>query len=158
MSLHEISLTQPVMVVFLRSFGCIFCKEALHDLAKLKDEIAQAHVELVFVHMASTLQADVFFENYGLKGTNQISDPTCKLYAQFGLSKGNFSQLLGLKTWVRGFEANAKGIGYSIKKIGDSLQMPGIFLICDGQIKESYIHKSASDKPDYLELINCCIT
>jgi len=158
LSLYEISQGQPLMVVFLRNFGCVFCREALHDISDLKPEMKKLNINLVFVHMSDEETANSFFNKYGLPDVKQISDPTCDLYGRFGLSKGNFSQLLGLKTWVRGFEANLKGIPYSLKKLGDSLQMPGIFLICDGVIRGSYIHKRASDRPNYLELFNCCVT
>jgi hypothetical protein len=29
-------------------------------------------------------------------------------------------------------------------------------MIIDGEVKESFIHKLASDRPDYLKLVQCC--
>ena len=108
--------------------------------------------------MAQANEADENFDKFGLNNLEHISDPACSLYSDFGLSKGSFRQLFGLQTWKRGFDLKREGMKLSMKKIGDSLQMPGIFLICDGDIKESYIHKNISDKPDYEKLINCCAT
>ncbi|NNF21650.1 MAG: AhpC/TSA family protein [Saprospiraceae bacterium] len=155
-NLHDLSLDKAVMLVFLRHFGCVFCREALFDLAKKKEEIDAGNVELVFVHMATEELAESYFSEFGLPDVKHISDPECELYAKFGLVKGNFSQLFGFNTWVRGFEARKKGIRWTMEKIGDSLQMPGIFLFRDGQLRNSYVHKTVSDRPDYNKLIHCC--
>ena len=53
-------------------------------------------------------------------------------------------------------ELKKKGIGYSIDQIGDSFQMPGIFVLKEGKIVHSYIHKTISDKPDYDTMIEAC--
>jgi len=146
------------MLVFLRHFGCIFCREALHDLADMKPTLDSHNIKLAFVHMSSDNEAEVFFDQYGLKDVLHISDPNCDLYMEFGLTKGTFSQLMGLRTWMAGFRTYKKGIQLSAKRIGDSLQMPGIFMLCNGKIAERYIHKKVSDQPDYQQLIQCCTT
>jgi len=153
-SLEKLSHQQPVMLVFLRHFGCIFCREALDDISEKQDFIRDSGITLVFVHMSSNDIAEKFFDEYNLKETKHISDPSCQLYAHFGLTKGNFGQLFGLTTWIRGFELRKKGISYSVDQIGDSFQMPGIFILNDGKVVESYIHKTISDKPDYDKMIN----
>ena len=155
-SLYVMSYEQPVLLVFLRHFGCVFCRQALQDLSEYHSAIKAIPIHLVFVHMAKPEVAEEFFEDYNLKGVDHISDIQCNIYGQFGLTKGSFSQLFGLQTWIKGFEAKKEGIDISTKRIGDSLQMPGIFIIKDGNIKDRYIHKVASDRPDYQALINCC--
>ena len=155
-SLHDISHQQPVMLVFLRHFGCTFCREALSDISNRRADIESGGVRIVFVHMASEDIANKYFEKYNLSGAVHISDPTCRFYSQFGLVKGNFTQLFGLKTWIRGFQAgmlDGHGIG---AQLGDGFQMPGIFIIQDGKLVESFIHKLASDRPDYVKLSECC--
>lgn len=141
---------------FLRHFGCIFCREALHDIAELKPKLDAQNINLTFVHMSTEETAQSFFDQFNLKNVMHISDPQCELYAQFGLTKGTFTQLMGLRTWMGGFRTRKKGIHISAQSIGDSLQMPGIFILCNGAVAESYIHKVISDKPDYEYLINCC--
>lgn len=152
-SLDQLANEHPVLLVFLRHFGCIFCREALDDLSKLQEEISERELTLIFVHMSSYETAEKFFQEYNLKGVRHISDPQCELYAQFGLTKGSFGQLFGLSTWIRGFELKQKGMQYSRDQIGDSFQMPGVFLLYKGETVDSYIHKSISDKPDYSKMI-----
>ncbi len=109
--------------------------------------------------MADEKVAEKHFQEFDLKGIDHISDPNCELYQQFGLMKGSLSQLFGLNSLIRGFKVSQEiNQPLSFKQIGDSFQMPGIFMIQKGQIKMSYIHKTVSDKPDYEKLLNCCST
>ena len=41
--------------------------------------------------------------------------------------------------------------------IGDGFQMPGAFMIQNGQIQDSFVHQSVSDQPDYDKMLNCCV-
>jgi peroxiredoxin len=153
----DLSKQNPVLLVFLRHFGCVFCKESLHDISNKKEQFLQEGIQVIFVHMSSAETAETYFKNNELSEFDHISDPDCKLYASFGLTKGSFSQLFGLKTWIRGFEvATTKQIFPSSASIGDGLQMPGIFLIKSGEVIESFIHHSVADKPNYEAFIHNC--
>ena len=114
-------------------------------------------MEIVLVHMAEFDTADTYFKDFGIQDLEQISDPECKYYAAFGLVKGSFSQLFGLKTWMRGFEiAATEQMLPARTRIGDGLQMPGIFMIRHAEIIGSFIHNSVADKPDYQSFIAVC--
>jgi len=156
-TLLQLSKEGPVLLVFLRHFGCVFCKEALKDIAMKRASWTEKGVYIVLVHMSDNDTANTFFNKFGLHGITHISDPDCRLYAKFGLAKGTVSQLFGLKNWIRGFEVSGSGKAFpSLSQIGDGFQMPGIFLLQNGGIKQSFIHKTASDRPDYEALIDCC--
>lgn len=157
-SLYDASYDQTVLLVFLRHFGCIFCKEALIDISKKRKSMESKCIKVVLVHMATTEVAEDYFKTFNLGGVLHVSDPECRYYQEFGLLKATSSQLMGLKNWVRGFEVSVgKGIEVSIRNIGDAFQMPGVFVIKDGKIEESFIHKSPADRPDYERLIQCCL-
>ncbi|MCB0662045.1 MAG: redoxin domain-containing protein [Saprospiraceae bacterium] len=159
-SLYDTSRDHPVMLVFLRHFGCTFCRESLSDISQKREEIEALGLKLVFVHMAEDDIAERYFKKYNLQGSLHISDPEQRYYKTFGLGKGTFTQLFGLSTWIRGFDAAVvHGHGAPIKNesLGDSTQMPGIFIIQNGEIKDSYIHKVASARPDYVKLAKCCV-
>lgn len=159
-TIQEISLKDPVMLVFLRHFGCMFCKEALNDISSSRSSIEAQGVTLVFVHMSTPDIADRYFQKFNLEGALHVSDPECRYYSAFGLMKGNYSQLFGLRVWMRGFSGPLpKGyLPEQSKTLGDSFQMPGVFVIQENFIKSRYVHKLASDRPDYLELAECCST
>ncbi len=156
-SLQNISDHQPVLLVFLRHFGCYFCKEAMNDLARLRPKLESVGIRLVFVHMSDYAVADKYFDDFKLNGITSIKDTQQRYYRAFGLSKGSFTQLYGLRTWMRGFSIK-KEKGYAMemsKALGDSTQMPGIFLLHKGAIKQKYIHRTVSDRPDYDKMISC---
>ena len=150
--------TQPVMLVFLRHFGCTFCKEALGDLAQQRTSIEKEQgVKLIFVHMAKENYASEYFTNYGLADAPRISDPTCTLYEVFDLQRASFSQVFGLKSWWRGATALLTK-GHSVGKlVGDGFRMPGVFVVYKGEILQSFKHETASDIPPYQELASCPI-
>lgn len=155
-SVWDVSMNQPVLIVFLRHFGCTFCREALSDLSKKHKEFKDRNVHLVLVHMSDKETADRYFKKYKLKDFVAISDPECHYYNVFGLTKGTMNQLFGLRVWMRGVEAgvmNGHGIG---PMLGDGFQMPGVFLVQSGEVRDKFVHKFASDRPDYKQLISCC--
>jgi hypothetical protein len=156
-SLMNISMDNPVLLIFLRHFGCIFCKEALADISKNKSNIEVGGVKIVFVHMTDYETAEKQFHKFGLFDITHISDPDCKFYAAFGLVKGNFNQLFGLQSLIRGFSAGIQNGQAPSAQIGDGFQMPGVFVIVNGEIKEQFIHRLSSDRPDYLQLASCCV-
>ena len=152
--LGKLTQEQAVMLVFLRHFGCVFCKEALADLAEQKEKIAEKGVLMVFVHMSEDVVAEKYFREYNLEGVRHISDPEFRYYTAFGITKGGFSQLYSLRSWMRGFAAKQEGHKLELSKaLGDSTQMPGIFILKDREIRNKFIHKYASDRPDYNKLI-----
>jgi hypothetical protein len=157
--LLKLTYQSPVLLVFLRHFGCVFCKEALHDLAKRQLYFQENHIRLVFVHMADDATSKAYFSNFHFENPVYICDPGQRYYAAFGLQRGSFRQLYGLQTWIRGYQVK-KEHGFELElaqKLGDSTQMPGVFVIQDGKIRESFVHRYAAERPDYDRLVQCCI-
>jgi peroxiredoxin len=151
-NLAELSQEQAVLVLFLRHSGCTFCREALADLQQQRQRIEQSGVKIAVVHMGVENEKTAqFFAAYKLDDLNRFSDPEQKLYRAFELKRGNFWQLLGPSVWWRGAKAFFSGHGIGLLN-GDGLQMPGTFIIRDGQIIKEYRHATAADRPDYAEL------
>ena len=157
-ALLQLTFKSPVMLVFLRHFGCVFCKQALHDLALRRETIERSGIKIVFVHMADDDTAIEYFEAFNLRGATDICDPAQQFYRAFGLQRGSFNQLYGLQTWIRGYQVK-QALGYEIelaKRLGDSTQMPGVFVLFEGQVRDKFIHRLASERPDYEQLMQCC--
>ncbi len=100
--------------------------------------------------MANQDQAEKFFAKYGVKDLPHFSSPNKELYKAFGLKRGGFNALFGLKNFARGFGAISHGVG---KPVGDPFQMPGTFLIHKGEVLDSFVNKTASDVPNYEEIV-----
>ena len=152
----NLSCDQPILMVFLRHFGCTFCREALADIAKRREEIERQGTRIVFIHMSENKLAERYFHRYNLEGIDHVSDPDCKYYASFGLTKGTFTQIFGLQSWIRGFQAGIIDKHLVGSQLGDGFQMPGVFVIQQGEVKERFVHKKVSDRPDYDRLVACC--
>jgi peroxiredoxin len=155
-NLANMAEKQPVMLVFLRFFGCSFCREAISDIANRRSFFENKGFRVVFVHMAPNhLTADKFFKIYKLYPVDHIADPEKRYYQLFGLSRGTPQQLFGLMNWIRGFQASVlEGHGAELEtpELGDGFQMPGVFLLHKGETLRSFIHRYAHDRPDYEEI------
>jgi hypothetical protein len=152
-SLLERSGSTPVLAVLLRHLGCTFCRQALADVAANRERIEKAGVMPVLVHLATEDQARTLFERYGVADLPRVSDPQARLYRSLGLVRGSFGQLVGPRAWIRGFRAvviDRHGVG---GPAGDGFQMPGAFLIRDGRVVRSFVHRVSSDRPDYTRLV-----
>src|SRR5271155_5767301 len=79
-SLLELAEASPVLLIFLRHFGCSFCRQAISDIADLKDELAKRGVRPVFVHLGTPERAKPFFDYYGIGDVERVSDPEAKVY------------------------------------------------------------------------------
>jgi peroxiredoxin len=154
-SLVDLSQSAPVLVVFLRHFGCTFCREALHDLATKRAEIEKHGVQLAVVHMGTDDEAEYVLGKYQLADIHRVRDPLQRLYSAFELRRGTWGQLLGWKVLRRGMQAaivEGHGVG---KLMADSFQMPGVFLLWKGRVQAEYRHKTAADRPDYIDIASC---
>lgn len=151
-TIDALSKDQPVLLVFLRHFGCTFCREALADLRVQRSRIEAAGVRIALVHMSPDAEAVEFFARYSLADVARFSDPGRGLYRRFELRRGGWRELFGFAVWVRGARAvfaDGHGVGMLA---GDGFQMPGAFLVLNGQIVQAYRHETAAARPDYCKL------
>jgi hypothetical protein len=145
----------PLLVVFLRHFGCSFCRQAIDDVAAIKGELAARGVRPVFIHLGTPERAKPYFDHYGLSDVERVSDPGARLYQHpaFQLSRthpfSHFFRPAVLKGWFMG-AIRRYGIG-SIQE--DGHQMPGVFVLRDRQIANTFRFRTIADRPDYLALL-----
>ncbi len=160
-SLAQLSHAQKAFTVFLRHSGCPFCRQTLADLAASRAALEAAtggeSVRLVLVHMMTEVEAAPFIARYGLGDVPRISDPERQLYAALELRRARILQLFGSRVWWRGFMAGiveGHGVGRP-RAHEDWKQLPGVFLINQGEVTFSFRHARVSDRPDYLALAGC---
>lgn len=143
----------PVLLVFIRHFGCTFCRETMADLARDRQQIEASGTRIVVVHLSPPEKADTFFEKYGLADLSRISDPDKSLYQAFDLKRATFEQAFGWRSWIRGFEAGVLNGHWVGKEENDGWQMPGVFLLAEGKITKAFRHRSVADRPHYCEMV-----
>ncbi len=150
--LAELAGNQKVMLVFLRHFGCTFCRETMSELAVKRRAIEADGVEIVIVHMVATHMAEEILNLYELDGVRHISDVNQELYKKYGLRKTTIKSLLGLPNWWRAFVAGLLKGHLIGKPAGDPFQMPGIFVLHKNRILNKFTYQYVSDRPDFIGL------
>lgn len=153
-NLKTLQEEQRVLLVFLRHFGCTFCRETMADLARDWGDLKAKGIMPVVVHQSLPERADEFFAHFGLEDMARISDPERRLYQTFDLGRGNVAQMFGWKSWLRGVRAGVWDGHWVGREEGDGWQMPGVFLLFEGWIEQVFLHQTAADRPDY-QLLAC---
>jgi hypothetical protein len=154
-SLLELVEASPVLLIFLRHFGCSFCRQAISDVADLREELARRGVRPVFVHLGTPERAKPFFDYYGIGDVERVSDPEAKIYRDpvFLLPRINpFLTLLQPAVWAGWLKGAIfkHGIG-AIKEDGE--QMQGLFFLKGPKIVRQFRYRTIADEPDYLKLV-----
>ncbi|MCO5248687.1 MAG: redoxin domain-containing protein, partial [Chitinophagales bacterium] len=96
-SLFKMSQTQPVMLVFLRHFGCTFCRSMIQKLKENRSFIESKGIKIVLIHQINAIDAQAFLKRYEMDDLDLIGDPELILYKGFNLEKGKFFKIFGLK-------------------------------------------------------------
>src|SRR5271156_4515535 len=135
-NLLELAEASPVLLVFLRHFGCSFCRQTISDVADLRDELDRRGVRPVFVHLGTPERAKPFFDYYGIGDVERVSDPAKQVYRQPVFQLGRSSPWMALiqtSVWVGWLKGPIfkHGIG-AIKE--DGSQMPGVFFLREAKI------------------------
>jgi peroxiredoxin len=155
-SLLELAESSPVLLVFLRHFGCSFCRQAISDVADLRPELEKRGVRPVFVHLGTPERAKPFFDYYGIGDVERVSDPDARVYQLpvFALPRMNpVLTLFQPSVWIGWFKGALfkHGIG-AIKE--DGHQMQGIFFLKGPKIVRQFRYKTIADEPNYLKLVS----
>jgi peroxiredoxin len=153
-TIDQISAQQPVLMVFLRHFGCTFCKESLKYIKQQQEQIEADGTRIVFVHMSSPERGEEYFRSRGFVDFDQISDPDQRLYQLFRFSRASFGQIFGPGVLWRGLKAGFHGFSQSSVE-GDAFQMPGLVLITHGMPVRVHRYKTAAEVPNYSKLAAC---
>jgi hypothetical protein len=154
-SLLELVEASPVLLVFLRHFGCSFCRQAISDVAELKPELDKRGVRPVFVHLGTPERAKPFFDYYGIGDVERVSDPGATIYRNpvFAIPRIHPAlTLLQPSVWIGWLKGPIfkHGIGM-IKEDGE--QMQGIFFLKGPKIVREFRYETIADEPNYLKLV-----
>ena len=95
-TLASLAARGPLLLVFLRHFGCPLCQEMVADVAARRTAMADSGTTVVFVHMHPEPQAAAFFARYGVSDLQRVSDPNRTLYRAFGVPRARPTSWLSL--------------------------------------------------------------
>ena len=143
----------PAALVFLRHFGCIFCREQVAQLHQDAAEFARRRVTIALITVGSPDDTDAFFRERDLPSHFlALADPEKRAYQAYGLTRASTSELFAPQVWAKGFRAALHGHFIGMPK-GDPFQMPGLFLVdTAGVVRYAHRHRDAGDNPPNAEL------
>ena len=151
-NLFDLSFKSRLLLVCVRHLGCTYCRETLSDLSTQTEQIHQAGLTPVVIHMGSTEQAKSIMSRFGLEGVGQVSDPDRRLFRTLELPFGTLGQLVGIKTFWR---ALVEGVVFRFgfgAFVGNGLQLAGEFIVKNGHVERAIRHESAAERTDFSEL------
>lgn len=114
-------------LVFVRHFGCPFCKEHVATLIKRQSEFTAAGVDIVIVGNGSPERAKAFTAQMKTPFP-VVTDPSGEAYSAFRLKKAEKKSLFTPQVLLGGVRAASKGY-FPKPTQGDPLQLQGQFLI-----------------------------
>ena len=74
-----------------------------------------------------------------------VSDPDRRLFDAFGLTKGSFRQLMGLRVWAAGARAVRHGVGIPV---GDPRVLAGTFVVRGADVLDADVAENSASIPD----------
>ena len=139
---------EPVLLVFLRFFGCIFCRETVADLRALAEE-QPGFPKVLFVSEAAKIEIQAFLRRYWPTAAT-ISDPQAHFYDAFGVGK-SFVKAFSPSAFASVGRPRAKGHSRGPAD-GNIFRMPGVFLVQGEEILWSHDFRHAGERPDFEHL------
>lgn len=152
-TLLELVDERPVLLVFLRHFGCTFCRQAIDDVSQVRGKLAERGVQVAFVHLGSPERAKPYFDYYKLADVERVSDPDGSLYRDpvFALVRVNLLHMIRPAVWIGWLRGAVFKYRIGLLK-EDIQQMPGVFFLKNRAIANVFRHRTIADRPDYLGL------
>jgi hypothetical protein len=134
----------PKLLVFVRHFGCIFCRELIADMRSVSESQPE-FPPILFFYQGTVSDGREFFASLW-REAKAIADLPKVFYNGFGLERGGMKEMFGAEVWACGVHAALKGhfIG---APVGDPWVMPGMFLVHQHQILWQHHFKHAGDHP-----------
>jgi peroxiredoxin len=152
-TLLELVDERPILLVFLRHFGCAFCRQAIDDVSKIRPELTNRGVQVAFVHLGSPERAKPYFDYYKLSDVERVSNPDGSLYRDpaFALARVNLLHMIRPAVWIGWLRGAIFKYRIGLLK-EDIQQMPGVFFLKDRAIANLYRHHTIADRPDYIRI------
>ena len=139
----------PQLLVFLRHFGCVFCRETVADLRAIAEDHPR-FPPVLFFFIGSPTEGRAFMRRYW-PGARAVADPDKRIYAAFEMGRGNLLQMFGPGVWAGNRRARAKGNTQG-KRSGDIWMMPGCFLVDGPRVLWAHEYAHAADQPDFTSI------
>jgi AhpC/TSA antioxidant enzyme len=134
---------RPAAIVWLRHFGCVFCREQVAEIRAKRGEIEALGGGIAFVGNGTARAAAWFRQRFAADST-VLTDPDLVSYRAIGARSGLLSTL-GPGAWGAGVRAFRSGARQSMTK-GHAYQQGGLVVMAPGnRVLYHHISRAAGD-------------
>ena len=135
----------PAVLVFVRHFGCLFCKQQVGELAARREDFQNRGAKLVVIGNGTVEQARGFAERYA-QGMTVLTDPTREAFCAAGMKRG-VATAVSFGVIKRAVQAVAHGY-LQTSVLGDALQQGGVLVLDrDGRELYRFVSDEAGQHP-----------
>jgi hypothetical protein len=143
--------SEPLLLVhILRHLGCIFCKQQVAELRKLRAENPRFPT-VIFVHQSTAAVGDAFFAEH-FPGAPHIADPKLDLYRIFGILRMDVAQFFNPLMHLKGLSAFFQGQRQT-ETLGDVNLLSGTFLFRQGRLVWLHRAKHPGEDPSWSRFV-----
>ena len=134
----------PLVIAFMRQFGCAFCREHLIELKQTYPEIQQAGGDVVAIFQYGAEATERFCEAREIP-YECLGDPLRQGYEKVSLGRGGIREYLGWRVF-KGWARNARKGVFVGRPQGDVAQRPGTFVVdSSGRIMLAHYNEHSTD-------------
>jgi peroxiredoxin len=138
----------PLVVMFMRHFGCAFCREHLNEMGHAFGDFEAAGADVVAIFQYDAQATQKFCDGRKVP-FDCLGDPDRTAYAEVSVGRGNAAQIVNPKVAMRYLGAARHGVFGGTPQGGDVAQLPGTFVIDgDGRVVFAHYGRSSADNPD----------
>jgi hypothetical protein len=141
---------RPTLLVFLRHFGCPFCKETIAGLRAASERDA-SYPPVLFFYQGSPTEGRAFLRRYWPE-VRAIADPEASFYDDLGVGRGGLLQMFHPGVVPALLRARAAGHLDGTGSGGDPRRMPGLFLVRGAEILWSHRARHQADHPEFARI------
>ena len=140
---------EPHLLVFLRYFGCGFCRETIAELRSHAEKHADFPAVLFFFQ-GRPVEGRAFLRRYW-PTARAVSDPELRFYEAFGIRRAGLREAFGPGVWSARRRARAGGHENGDCS-GDIWRMPGVFLVQGDRVRWRHEFRHVGDHPDFARI------
>lgn len=144
---------RPATLVFLRHYGCTFCRDHAVRLDADREAFAQAGAPLTVIGQGTPANAAWFRDEFGL-GMDLLVDTDRLSYKAAGTKVATFMELLGPSQIARGLRRGRESGVRQGKTVGHPAQLGGLMLVTPGgDVPWTHLSDDAGDYPPNSEVV-----
>jgi peroxiredoxin len=149
--LGELWRSHPAVIVWLRHYGCMFCREQALEMRTALPAIEKAGGRLVFIGNGGPRYAKGFQESFAPDVT-VLTDPDLRSYRAIGARNG-ILHTVGPQAWRAGIRALRSGARQTSVK-GHPFQQGAVMVLTPGDhVVYSHISRVAGDHPSVASVL-----